>query len=1176
MEGFNSDFRYEQEKGKQLEKDGPLRKQAWVATQNYYDLYTKFLTADAVYYETRVAQYDKYIEFELTDFLAEMGSDLGVIGWETISTTIDAFVRECVEGMLTKVVADYTVVLGVTGSPNVMGGGRTIGGRFADCAADALKDSIVQMFVSVTKINFLDTVENSGIPRRVGEYWWDELIIGEAKKKPGFIQAVKDSLNGFKRGVSDAASGRLSKESKGAASGLVVRSIKQFRRKYIRHITKKAYEDFLLKKAAARMRAQIRRSNLPSTGRLPGSYIRQTIEDVHKESAKDYSKTLKRELDMDAALGRAEIYEVVIKTGAKLVGIYMDFSAFNWNNEVGRYYDVKRCLEHWSKQADPEIIVQKLRASAAEYTAFLRSCDPKRDAEYDRILAEAEALLEQIDLSKIPIGLMKEFIELTKKIDEAVDIGSQNEENMQDAIRGFQRICQRDQSEWQAILDIVNRFPGDLQAAADAVTMVKQAADKACSVQAYDQVQTAASQAGEHALKVAQINSAFETAIQGLNLEQERVPAAEPSDADQFLSDLRSLQTSLKDLKRRIEEGYKIREEQLTLIKEGLSKAGRFQSDRAKAAASKFSEFLKQVQAISIPNPEQIPPYEQKLSDLITSIEDTKQKLDEAIKCTESLPDVHNILVQARQTKNQMRTHMQAAAIGKQRAEICVADWVAKVTQAVMEDVRACRFEAAEAKFVTLPTDAAIRNELRWELQTAKTNDQTANSVYDRVEEHYRQGSIVAAHGLVTSLPKNIGCVKTQARRGPLESKVVSAFNSKNKADAAIKACRFDDARAAMGGITGETELRTIIRKNISNREIPANERLHKIRWLIDRVRYGEEQGFRAVSRIEQILAQAKCPNVKQAALDAIARLQHSGDNNIDRALAAMQRCDLDKAWNLMSKVPMQNTRRDSIYSRLNKLIDAQEAAKAALKSAGKLSGSNKYSAAVKTLDKALAKKPCAKTAARLQRARGLIARFQSIYAAVRTCKFERADKLLGSTPDGSAHKRLSNLNQRSKSAMRSLRTAQKALSQGRRTQARNIAKKILGQRYTCKEVHPLARRILARAKPLPKPKPKPVPRRPRGREDHQHPPSSDSQGQVSPICQRYAAQMQSLGNIQRNLASRMRPGISQRQGRAVQSQVISNTRKIHALIDASRRAGCHNFRMPQQYRRQFDRQFGR
>ncbi len=234
MERFNSDFIYEPEKGKQLERDGPLRQEAWAATQRYYDLYEKYLTYDAVYYETQVAQYDKYIEFELSDMLAGMGSDLAIVGWETLNTTVSAFFSECIDGALTKVIADYTSVLRLSTPDRAPYGLSQPGlwGRFTDCALDSLKDSFAQMFESVTKVHFLHTVENLKIPRRVGIYWWDELTIGKATTKPGFQAALQNALGGLK----DAFSGMKDKGKSGWAGGLAVRTMKRLRGEYIKKI----------------------------------------------------------------------------------------------------------------------------------------------------------------------------------------------------------------------------------------------------------------------------------------------------------------------------------------------------------------------------------------------------------------------------------------------------------------------------------------------------------------------------------------------------------------------------------------------------------------------------------------------------------------------------------------------------------------------------------------------------------------------------------------------------------------------------------------------------------------------------------------------------------------------------------------------------------------------------
>jgi hypothetical protein len=1166
MNRFDTDFRYEPEIGKQLEQKGKLRDEAWNAVQKYYDLYQKFLTFDAIYYETRVAQYDIYIGFEASDWLAEMGEDMAVIGWESISTTLGALFSECIDGAITKVIADYTVLIRISTTVSPAPSVRGPDGRFWDCALDSLKDGIAQMFITTTRLNFLHAVENLKIPRRVGEYWWEELITGEMTKKPSFNQAYQDVMNGFREAVTGTQGKLTGQQPGGLAAGVWVRSLKRLRGNYLNYVKSVPYKNGLLKNAVADMRAR----GIPLSNRAE---FKKTLQVVHAKNKASYKQLIDATSEWDDVLARAEVYEVVVKTGSKLLEIYYNFSDFNWNNEMNRFYEVKRCLEHWSKHADPERIVEKLRAPAAEYTAFLRSCDPEKDAEYDRLLSEAEALLEQVDISTIPTGLMEEFIELARKIDEAVDFGSQNEENLRDAIAGFQRICQRDASEWQALQDTVNRFPGDVQAAADAAGRVKQAADQACSLQVYDQVQAASGQAGEQALRVAQINAALATAIQGLNLEQERVPAAEPGDVDQLLADLRSMQQSLLDLKGRIEEGVRIRDEQLALINEGLSKSGRFKSDRAKAASRKFSEFLKQVQAIAIPAPDQVPPYEQRLGEVIVRMDAAQKQLAEAIECTESLPDIRLILQQARQATSEMRTHMQVAATGRQRAETCVADWVARITRATMEDIRACRFEAAEAKFASLPPDAAIRNDLRWELQKVKTNDATANSVYDRVEEQYRAGNIDAAHGLLTALPQDLGCDKTQARRGPLQSMVVQAMNSKVRTDAAIKACRFADARTAIGGITGETELRRILERQVSDKEVTANEQKHKIQWLLGRGMSGDEPGPSAVRRIEEIAGKAECADVMQAAMAAIARLKGIGDGTLAQAHSAMDKCELESAWSLLDRVPQQNPGRKPAYGRFLKIEQVEKAALAALKAAGKLSGANKYSSALRTLDKALAQQPCPKTVQRLNRAKALVGRFGSTYAAIRSCHFKRAGQMLKKLPDGSARKRLYALYQRSQSAMQRLDSAEQALSQGRRSLARSTARKVLGRKVLCKEVQPRARRIIARTNPVSRPQQRPSPetRRP-------DPPPATGQGgnQESPECQRYAARMQSIGNIQKNLAARVQRGISAGEARSIQGQIIANTRKIHALIDESRAAGCHNSRLPEQYRRQFDRHFGR
>ena len=79
--------------------------------------------------------------------------------------------------------------------------------------------------MSVTKVNILHTVENLKIPRRVGEYWWDELIIGKAISKPGFKQAVQDTLTGSK----DAVAGVKGKQGHEWDAGIWVRSLKRLR-----------------------------------------------------------------------------------------------------------------------------------------------------------------------------------------------------------------------------------------------------------------------------------------------------------------------------------------------------------------------------------------------------------------------------------------------------------------------------------------------------------------------------------------------------------------------------------------------------------------------------------------------------------------------------------------------------------------------------------------------------------------------------------------------------------------------------------------------------------------------------------------------------------------------------------------------------------------------------------
>lgn len=264
------------------------------------------------------------------------------------------------------------------------------------------------------------------------------------------------------------------------------------------------------------------------------------------------------------------------------------------------------------------------------------------------------------------------------------------------------------------------------------------------------------------------------------------------------------------------------------------------------------------------------------------------------------------------------------------------------------------------------------------------------------------------------------------------------------QAEAAIDACKFDEAASAIAELPPESAERTRL-ANLNERKRAAEATAAEA-YGEGKALYGERKLEAALGKMRQARAAAQCEQTT-AAIDAViatieeARGTVAGES-ASRAETAIAACKFKDAAALVADLPEDSAERRRLRALLKRKVAAERAARAAYKAGKELYRSGELDGALSKIRDARGDAQCEKTVAAIDAARATIegARDRAAAetarlaeAALEACEFGDARTLIGKLPEGGGERgRLASM---LKAKARSERSARSAYAEGRELQ---------------------------------------------------------------------------------------------------------------------------------------------
>ena len=948
----------------EVESDPEARRELWTLHLRWLKARAAERLAEATYHEVRVATIKIKVGwwnrlFETTN------NNLSLVASRLWDKSADILIGNCIDDFLHKMAADLPAqtILGLTPVK--------LGERVADCLGDAFKDLVTEGVAASAEAHFVQTLENQGVLREVAIHIWQFYILAEAEKKPGFFEEIRD--RGFKPTVEKLTTRfykTLNKE-------LVTRAVVE---EQVRQLVSQQFRD-------------------PQASRRP-------IEQLVAHSLETAEPAMRARFDaeigkaVDESIGRIEAAEFVTKTTLRIYDLYVRYSNFNLGNYLKRYFDTVSCLKEKNQGREPgaQEIIRILDSDIGEYNAFQRSCTPGAEAKFEADMAQAQDLLDRVDLSIVPHDLPARLWQIQEKIVALEqELTTMRAEQLRELVAAYGEFCRRGRSESSGLAGRLSKVRTGVAEIGDQRTIASEESEKACSIQVYPDASAAAEAARAGHAKATEAMDPLKAALAEFRGDAGGLP--EPFDYAGPADAIGSLATDLDGVVAEIEEAIEEIERQRALIDEGASLAGRYFDPRARALVGKFEALRGKLSAIEIPGPDRIADARGSQSAVEQAIAEQQTAQAEAMACMDELPDLARMVEELDRLEAEAQGHVRTADERAGRAEQCVADLKTRIVARTESLIEGCDLPAAKETMNQLPPQSPEWGDLADAWQERNKGDKAAREAAEAGEKEYRAGRLDAGIANMKQALGHDSCELTKdGIRFVLEGMEVTK-SAVAKAESDIEACRFEDARDALRGVELGLIYRTKLWDEAEEKERVDDEARETFESTRARFDGGRMSVNDALRNMREAKEQARCEDTRTVIGSWIDGVVAETRQLAEAARAAIASCDFPEVTRILIEMPQGSDLELRIKDEAKEAYEKEKASRSSYRSGQSSFASGNFAEALESLRKAAADSPCADTREAAETAAKTVEPYQQAEAALNACKIGEAETLIGALP---------------------------------------------------------------------------------------------------------------------------------------------------------------------------------
>jgi hypothetical protein len=1011
------------------------RQRLWAANLNRLRELNAGLLFKAIYLEDMIAYMGVHsigvLGIDWGEFWGELGKDLMLAASRLYDAIFIEALNSCVNSIVNKVAGDAALhkSLGIS----MVGPADML----VDCASDAFKGLIVQSVIAATEVNFLRSVESTGVPRKIATFWWEEYILAKAKQAPGFLEEVKSFMQSS---WNEKLTSRLSKAA--------VRVSKRLRKV---DVTQWAVNDEI-----ARLKESFQTTDIKDVDAL-----RASIRALEKEGeAAMNAKMLKRvadKVEWNRVLVAVEVGDMGIQIGGNLYTLYLNNADFQLANEVQRYYDIVACLKLKKEPSGPEAVIKVFRGDPI---AFVRKCNPKAEARRQQDLETAAEILNEVDPGILPTDLPARLSALERRISEfkygplVVQRGK-----LKKLVTAYEKLCSRSPGSWHSASDQlrdIRAIAFDIAKASDGAFKDKQGVCKAKLYSEARSLTDAVQDAHVNATESAKDIPALSKALIG---DAKSLP--EPFIFDEFIEFV----AEFTHYARLIEADRLAAEQQKTelidLIDLGLRFSQRYSDEEANELTRKLEEKRAAVNEVDISSPEAVEKVMDKIEKLDSIILTMVEKQENTIACLDNLPDLKAMAEEINRLENETENAIALLALDAQAAGTCLAALTQRIIQQARTAIEACKFEEASAAYGQFPSDVPEKQTLIDEVNKKKTEDGETLASHDRAIGQYKGGDVdIAAETILKAISK-ASCTETAKKVELAKDKI---FTTKFAAEAARKhlaQCEFKKARVEAGRIDSETVLRDRVMTEIGEKETKDNDADTASKAAWDSLAGEGANVDQVVATMKKAKTDAPCAKTKeiiQARIDAVEKASKVPVAQIGKDIEV---CRFDAAQAALDQLVVQTEETRQLRDRLATRRTADQNGRKAWEEGARLFNQDDFSGAIAAMQKGLGGDICAETTALIQESINRTRIFEKAKAALDACDMETAKSLLAGLPADGPGGRLKARYAAERDARARVNDARSLARQGQLKSARTKAQSVVSENKACKPTITAAQNLI-------------------------------------------------------------------------------------------------------------------
>ncbi len=862
-------------------EDPRVRELLWTKHLEWLRLRNASATFGAVYQEQVLAHLDIYEGWDWTALMAALQEDLYLVSSRLYDSMVTEVINGCIDDILHRIGTDQVWKNALGWSP------ASAGSLAAECVHEVAESLIVNSVVAATEVNFLRSVEESGIPRPIGEFWWKEFIIAEARKKPGFGTAAEKLFSDGE--IRPTLYKVAERTGKGLQKELVRQKVTAERVEWARN-TVRGYV------SEGRSKEEVER------------FIDGVTADAEEHLRPGTKAAIDDALKWDRVLVAAEVAEMFFKIGEKLATAYYNYSDFSLANEVRKYKDIVACLSERGEGTGVEQYKKVIRI----YDTWIVNCRPEADAERDRDLARARELLAEVDIGRLPTDLPDRIAGSKQGLaDFRAGPLATTEAQVREVERIWDEYCTRDPQ----IFDQISERMHDIRIAGhDVSDAAKQAADQrkiACEASHVTEAKTASETAAD--AHVAASEALAEIRNLAFDVEQDAATLPDAIELDDLLQSATHLGREADEVATDTHAAHKLRLEYLEKIAEGFHLAKRWSASttttelfnpEARELMERFDAKRAEIEAIDLGIPAEADAQSTAGAALVDSILKLDGDQNFAVTCANNLPDVRTFVSEIAQIEADAQVQLLSAAAEAEAAADCYGKFESGIEEQANAAIDACRFDDAQQAIDRFPSASDEFQTLSNTLREKRDRDDANRSAVERAWVEFRtNGGPEAALEILDADVERPLCADTEQRVGDARSDFLTAGFVTESVRTAIGECAFDKARRETTILESGTALHTRLVGEIDDQSQRDDDARAAAEAAWNSLATAGVQDAEVVATMKQAKENAPCSETQRVIQAWIDAVEQSTSVSADSVRTAIDTCRFRVADELLEQM---------------------------------------------------------------------------------------------------------------------------------------------------------------------------------------------------------------------------------------------------------------------------------